>query len=360
MDCTREAWPGNKEYLRDFNQKVKQQHVPLSGNFDLTHRCNLRCVHCYLRDQSPGRDPSSKELDTRQWRAIIDEVTEAGCLYLLLTGGEPLLRQDFSDIYRYAKIKGLLITVFTNGTLITPDIIKLFRELPPRAVEISLYGATAGTYESVTGVKGSFERCMTGIKSLKESGINIRLKTILMKLNSHEFFDIEKMARDLDVQFRFDAALFPRLNGDKTPLELRVLTDEVVEKEFSDPERSRQYRDFFKKNREIPVTSKLYQCGAGKTHFHVNPYGILQPCLMVHEPSYNLEKGIFRSGWEDVLPRIGEIEPGMDYLCNQCNKRSLCGFCPGFFKMETDAEDHRSEYLCRMGKLRYERINETL
>ena len=175
-----------EEYLQEFWDKVAQQHIPLFGSIELTHRCNLRCLHCYLGTHrgSPG-----KELRTERLFSVIDEITEAGCLFLLLTGGEPLLRKDFPEIYRYAKTKGLMVTVFTNGTLVTDPLVELFEDLPPQAVEVSLYGAAAATYEMITGVEGSFERCLTGIRRFLEHGINVRLKTVLMTLNCREYFD---------------------------------------------------------------------------------------------------------------------------------------------------------------------------
>jgi len=153
---------------------------------------------------------------------IIDEITDAGCLHLLITGGEPLLRDDFPAIYGHAKKRGLLVTIFSNGTLITERVIGMFRELPPHEVEISLYGATAPTYEKITGVPGSYEKCMLGIKLLAENNIKVNLKTILMTLNSHELSEMEKIARGFGARFRFDAAISPCFGGDKTPLKLRV------------------------------------------------------------------------------------------------------------------------------------------
>ncbi len=133
----------------------------------------------------------------------------------------------------HAKTNGLLVTVFTNGTLITDEIIQLFKDLPPQSVEISLYGATAPTYEKITGIKGSYKQCRNGIKNLLDHNINVKLKTILMTLNLHEFYDIENIAKNYGVNFRFDPAIFPCFNGNKAPVLLRVDPEEVVEKEFS-------------------------------------------------------------------------------------------------------------------------------
>lgn len=360
MECTGIEFqtPGltNEEFLRDFNKKAAQLRVPLSGNLALTHRCSVRCVHCYLGEEVSARQNIKKELNTRQWKRIIDDITRTGCLYLLITGGEPLLRNDFEKIYRHAKTNGLLVTLFTNGMLIDDDILELFHRFPPRAVEITIYGATPGTHERITGVKGSYEKTVAGINRLLQQKINVRLKTILMTLNRREFFDMQNMAGEWGIKFRFDAAVFPGLKGDKSPIHLRVPVEEAIAREFSDENRRREWKDFFGKMRELPSRDYLYQCGAGLTHFHIDPYGNLQPCLMVTDLQYNLVTGDFSTGWNQVIPGIRERKPGNGYKCNQCQKRSLCGFCPAFFKLENDAEDICSQYLCVMGQQRFEKI----
>ena len=296
-------------------------------------------------------------MDTSRLLSIIDEITEAGCLYLLISGGEPFLRKDFTEIYRHAKTNGLLVTVFTNGTIITADILELFRELPPHAVEITLYGATAPTYEKITGIKGSYVKCLNGIRQLLAHNINVKLKTVLMTLNCHEFFDIENLAKEFGVKFRFDAAIFPRFDGDKTPLGLRVSPGDAIGKELSDDERLLQWKNYFKKYQGLPVSDTLYICGAGITNFHIDPYGNLRSCLMTNWPSYNLSKGNFLRGWREVIPRIREKKAGADSTCSQCEKRMLCGFCPAFFRLENGAEDKYSDYLCKMGQYRFKILN---
>lgn len=359
MDCfqTQTAELTNEEYLREFNKKVVQQRIPVSGTIDLTDRCNLTCCHCYLGDQTGTRENPDKELSTSQWKALIDEMTEAGCLYLLITGGEPLLRKDFKEIYCHAKTHGLLVTVFTNGTLITEDILELFDEFTPKAVEVTLYGATSETYERITGVQGSYEKCLKGIRALIDHQINVKLKTILMNLNRNEFFDMETMAKEWGVKFRFDPAIFPGRKDDKEPVKLRVTAEEAIEKEFSDDHRAQEWKDFFERMQKLPFQDTLYQCGAGKTHFHIDAYGSLQPCLMVTDLNYNLTNGDFLTGWNEIFSSIRGKKTSDHNNCNRCQKRVLCGYCPGFFKLEKGTETIPSEYLCAMGHLRFEKIN---
>jgi radical SAM protein with 4Fe4S-binding SPASM domain len=357
VECTQTTWLGDEEYLRRFARKVGQLRVPLAGSLDLTHRCNLKCVHCYLGSQETQHKKRAEEMTTGQVVSLIDEITEAGCLFFLITGGEPLLRQDFSQIYRHARTSGLLVTIFTNGTLITDPVLELFDDLPPHAVEITLYGATATTYERITGVRGSYGRCLAGIQRLLDHQITIRLKTMLMTLNRHEFLAIENLAREYGVKFRSDAGIFPCLDGDKSPLRLRVAPAEVIEKEFADPDRLRHWREYYEQRKDLAVSDALYDCGAGLSGFHVDPHGNLQPCVMTHGYRYNLMSGSFAEGWRNVIPRVRERKVSAGYVCNQCEKRTLCGLCPAFCELENGAEDIRSEYMCAIGQLRFEAVN---
>lgn len=350
----------NLAYLDSFRQKAAQLRIPVSGSVDVTSRCNLDCIHCFLGKE---RTPPQKELSTEQWLKIIDELTEAGCLYLLITGGEPLLKRGFDKIYSHAKNSGLIVTVFTNGTLINADTIKLFRELPPQAVEISLYGASQDVFESITGKSGSYEKCLSGIKMLRENNIKVRLKTVLMSKNTVEFYDIEKMAAELNAPFRLDTALFPCLDHDRAPLDFRVSPEDAVEKELSDPVRFSQWKDYYiKRQGDACKTSKgtLYLCSAGVTNFHIDSMGKLKPCLMINEESYDLSSGPFSKGWESVVPKIREHKSESGFACGTCKKIALCGYCPAFFKLETGREDRKSDYLCKTAQYRYEAVTRSL
>jgi radical SAM protein with 4Fe4S-binding SPASM domain len=345
-----------QNFLRQFGKHVVEERIPLSGSIDLTNRCNLRCIHCYLDPQGKRRQDVQEEMSTNQVMGVLDEITAAGCLYLLVTGGEPLLRKDFAKIYRHAKENGLLVTIFTNGTLISDSILDLFDDMPPRQIEISLYGASADTYESITGVKGSYERCMNGIRQLLDHGQNLKLKTILMTTNKHEFYEMEKIAREFGVPFRFDAAIFPRFNGDQFPVDLRLSPEAAVEKEFSDLKRKREWEEYYDHFHAIPSSNYVYECGAGLTYFHIDTYGNLQPCLMSINHKTSILEGRFLSGWQDEIPCIRKIKMHADQSCYDCPKRILCGYCPPFFALEKGSETSISAYLCSMGQLRYDRL----
>lgn len=345
----------NAEYMRQFQIKCITHRIPIYGACALTYRCNFRCIHCYLGELR--NDASIPDLTTNRWCSILDQVTEAGCLSLVLTGGEPLLRKDFPEIYTYAKKRGMMVSVFTNGSAITDEIIDLFTEFPPKSLEITLYGASAKTYETITGVQGAFDQCMAGIRRLKENQMNFVIKSILMTVNRHEFAEIEKIAKHYSGEFYFDAAIMPGIDGNQSPIQWRVSPEEVIQMEFSDPKRVDVFKKYVEKRQGLSVPAdRLYVCGSGQTSFYIDPYGTLQPCLMCTSVRYNLLEGTFLKGWQEVIPQIREKKVGKNYRCAGCDNIPMCRHCPPFFQMETGSEEVCSEYICQLGKLRMNTI----
>jgi len=359
VDCAGTTIGFDERHLLELRKRIIDQHVPVSGSVELTHRCNLRCVHCYLGPQSACREKRSEELGAERWLSLVDEITDAGCLFLLVTGGEPLLREDFANIYRRAKQNGLLVIIFTNGTLITEDVAKLFADLPPHCVEISLYGSTAATYEKITGTPGSFDRCIQGIERLLHHKVSVGLKTMLMTLNADELCAMKVIAQEYGVKFRFDPVINPCLNGDRSPLKLRLSPEEVVEKEFKDPARLRDWSRYLERCSSVGSRGdELYSCGAGLYNFHVDPYGNLQPCLMATTCAYNLSQNSFLDGWRGVVPDVRDLKMASDLACRQCDRFDICGFCPPAFELEnSDTSCQKpSEFHCALSNFRLKKI----
>ncbi len=233
-----------RDWIDRIDQRTGDHRVPWLISLELTERCNLRCVHCYVNRPAGDDEVRRKEMTLAEWQGILDQVADAGTLWLLVTGGEPLLRPDFPDFYRYAKGKGLHVILFTNGTLLTPELADLLAEYPPWEIEITLYGATAEIYERVTGVPGSYDRCRRGIDLLLERGLALNLKTMALTLNVHELPAMQRMADDLGVRFRWDPAVHSRLDGDHRPLACRLSPEEIVALERQDPKRMQQWQEY--------------------------------------------------------------------------------------------------------------------
>jgi radical SAM protein with 4Fe4S-binding SPASM domain len=333
-------------------QRAVAGRIPLSGSFALTHRCNLRCVHCYLGAERSNTRPRSNESRTAFWCDLIDQIADAGCLDLLLTGGEPLIRRDFIEIYSKAVRRGLLTTVFTNATLINDRVLEAFVELPPRLVEITLYGATEQVYEAVTGVPGSYRRYLEGLDALTAAGVHIGLKSMIMAENRHEIPLMRAIAHERGAEFRVDPALFPRRDGDPSPLTHRVEAEEAIALEMADERFRTKAAGYLERMRNTPVENRLFSCLAGRTGFHVDPRGTLLPCLMVTTNGFDLHTGSFLAGWRGPIEHFTELKVAADNECATCENRFICGLCPAQFELETGTPHRKTEYACQLGAAR--------
>ena len=345
------------DWSRDFQDRVLARRVPISGSIELTQRCNLNCIHCYNNLPAGDRKARQRELTYEEHCRIIDEITEAGCLWTLFTGGEMLIREDFLDIYTYAKEKGLLVTLFTNGTLLTSSIADYLADWRPFSAEISLYGRTKETYERVTRVPGSYERCMQGIRLLMERGLPLILKTMVMSLNKHELWDLKRFVeKELKLEFKYDAVLNPRIDCSKAPLSVRLSSQDVVALDLKDQKRQREWRRFceyfdgpFHKRHQ---TDRLYQCGGGRTGFAVDPYGKLSLCLLWPGESYDLRSGSFQEGWEKFLFDMSQQKITQKTKCVTCELRNMCDTCPATAELESGHAEAPVDFLCEVAHLR--------
>ncbi len=337
------------EFSRIIHKDAAKKRIPIGGGIEPTFRCNLNCVHCYATCESRG---SRTELSFQEICRILDELAEEGCLWLLITGGEPLLRRDFLDIYTFAKKKGFIVTVFTNGTLINEEVVSCFKELRPFNIEITLYGATAETYEKVTRTSRSFERCMRGIDLLLEKKLPLRLKSIIMTVNQHEVGKLRKFSEARGMPFLLDPILSPTLRQNREPCSYRLSPKDVLRLDESDPDRANGWREYFEDFAGKPESDHLYICGAGETSFFVNAYGELQLCVLSRVPSYSLRKGSFKEGWYGFFGQVCDQRVRKDYRCRKCDLISICGQCPGWSFLEHGNWDTPVEYLCEIAHLR--------
>ena len=348
MECPRIPDISYTEFSKRIYEKVRAERIPYSGVIELSFRCNHNCAHCYIPQTLKG-----KELTYQEICDIIDAIVSEGCLFLLITGGEPLIRSDFLDIYKYAKKKGLIITLFTNGTLITDEIADYLKEWPPDKVEITLNGITKETYEKTTGIKGSFEKCMNGIHLLLERNISVNLKTVVMTLNKNEIGEIKKYAKELGLDFRFDALINAGLDGNKNPLRVRISPEEVVKLDIEDEEISKEWVEFCQKFWGPAQSGNLYNCGAGWNSFHIDPYGKMSVCTMSRYLNYDLLRGSFQDGYYNFFPKIlSQKLKDSQNKCDRCEMISLCGQCPGLAQMECGDPEQPVEYLCQVAHLR--------
>jgi radical SAM protein with 4Fe4S-binding SPASM domain len=338
-------------------QRVADKRVPLAGTIELTRRCNNRCRHCY--NNLPASDPAAQaeELRTEEAIRLLEEIAEAGCVWLLFTGGEIFLRPDFKEIYAHAKQNGLLVTLFTNGTLITPELADFLARHRPFSIEVTLYGATRKTCEQVTGNPGSFGQCLRGVGHLRDRGLPLKLKATVSALNRHETGAMKRLAGTaLGLPFRFDALLNARCDGRPGPLDVRLTPEEVVRLDLADSERVEALRDFARRRSghgiADPPRDALYPCGGGAHSFAIDPYGRLRACAISPGEGFDLRSGSFQEGWGRFLARLRERRIDRQTKCRACALKEVCGMCPANGDLECGDPQQPVDFLCRVAHLR--------
>jgi len=320
-------------------RKLGTGRVPLHGTFELTWRCNFACRHCYLQGCRPG----PAELGTAQVLSLLDQVAQAGCLYLTLTGGEPLCRPDFEDILAHAVHLGFAVTVFTNGSRIDERTADFMAAHPPRRVEISLYGDGRESYAAVTGAGCNFDRALAGLDRLLARGVAVRLKALLLRPLVARADGMRALARERGLPLRLDPCVDPALDGGRGPCALRPDPDEAVQVELADPD-ARALLD-----RALHGEDRCGPCGAGHQAFHLDPAGRLMRCLMVRTPWYPAPELGFDDAWRR-LGEAGRVVLGQAPACRACPDRNLCLMCSGLERL--GEQPGPGAHTCRVARAR--------
>jgi len=347
-------------------EKTRAKRIPFSFELELTARCNNDCRHCTINLPAGDRAARGRELSLEEIRELVDEAVSLGSLWCLITGGEPLLREDFFSVYLYMKKKGLLVSVFTNGSLITQEHVRLFRKYPPRDIEVTVYGVTQETYERVTRKHGSHASFMRGLALLLESGVSVRLKAMALRSNLHEIPVIASFCRERTKDFfRLDPFLHLRYDrNEKRNNEIRserLSPEEIAALERSDPERVEALQKICRRlifsDASVPESNHLFYCGAGNNSFTVSYDGLFRLCPSLWHPDcvYDLKKGSLEEAWQDFIPQVREIRSKRrEFLekCRGCSIVNLCMWCPANAHLEIGEMDARVDYFCRVARAR--------
>ncbi len=353
--------------------KIRKSRKIVSFDLEITARCNNNCRHCYINLPASDRSAKSKELSPEEIIEIAKEAASLGAIWCLLTGGEPLLREDFFEIYVSLKKVGLLVSIFTNATLITKKHIQLFKKYPPRIIEVSVYGITRKTYEKVTRRPGSFNAFIRGLNLLIEGNIKVRLKAMALRSNLHEHNLIATFCKKYtnDV-YRFDPFLHLRFDRDrKRNNEIkaeRLSAEEIIKIECSDTERfralKREYSSLVIPAFENYKCNHLFHCGIGNSNFCVGYDGTFRLCNSLWHPDcvYDLKRGSLKDAWENFVPLIQDMRSNSEEFLNKCSTCSiinLCLWCPAHAYLETGKLDRWVEYFCRVAHARADMLKST-
>ena len=342
--------------------KASRGKIPFSGTFELTPMCNFACRMCYVRKTaSEVRTHPRSMMTLEQWSRIAQEAYDAGLLYLLLTGGEPTLWPDFWPLYEKLVRMGILVSINTNGSMLDDTAVERLKALPPRRINITLYGANDETYERLCRVKGVFSKIDQAIMMLKEAGIQVKLNCSLTPWN---VCDLEKMviyAQERELILDIASYMFPPVRRDPTMTgrNERFTPEEAAYyrlKAFRLQYGEERYHNFLENILKgsvpplglddscvDPLDGKI-RCRAGKAAFWITWDGLMTPCGMMPEPAVDMAGRSFAESWAEIT-KISE-RMKLSGICMKCPNQELCHSCAAMALTETGEISGVPSYLC--------------
>jgi radical SAM protein with 4Fe4S-binding SPASM domain len=322
------------------------RHQPLSVHFDLTYRCNERCVHCYLDHEDHG------ELTTAECLAVMKELASAGTLFLTFSGGEIFLRPDLYEILAEARRLHFDLSLKTNALLVTEERAARLREYGVRRVQISVYSDIPEVHDAITKVPGSLQRTLAAIPLLLEQGLQVKLACPLMRENLLAYRGVMALAEKLGVPYVLDLTITPMMDGNEAPLAHRIPVSSLLPV-MQDPTlhacKPQPTAEATRARQEFPaaigsavssgIENAAYEdlpCSAGHNSCYISPYGDVFPCVQLPQAAGNLRRERFSDIWYHApqLERLRGIRESQLPVCSRCEIRSYCERCPGLALME--------------------------
>lgn len=357
--------------MKNNTEPITSQHLnalgcklglPVSGTFELTARCNFNCRMCYVHLKDEAGLLKKRELTADEWLDIARQARDKGLLFLLLTGGEPLIRDDFAYLYEELAKMGFMLSVNTNASLYNDKISELFRRYPPCRVNVTLYGGSEATYRALCG-NASFEKVMHNLERMRTEGINLRLNVSLTPYNAADMKLIAAAAEKLGLRAKVSAYMHPpvRVSGTIGENAARFTPEEagkVIASWYSLTDDDETF-----KNRTLGILRGIaaeeeapcaepegsaVSCRAGRSSFWITWEGKILPCGTMNAEGVSLREKSFEQGWENVMSYTGAIR--LPPECTVCRYRATCGVCASVCRSETGSFGIKPEYLCAMTK----------
>ena len=341
------------------HSKGNKLGLPIAGNFELTARCNFNCPMCYVHmTEDQLRETGKKELTAQQWLDIAKAAKDRGMVFALLTGGEPLVRKDFFEIYDGMRKMGILISINSNGSMLKGTILERFLEAPPLRFNISLYGGSNDTYRNMCGLP-VYDQVKENIRKLRQAGVDVSLNLSITPYNKDDLKRIYEDAVELDVNVKASSYMYPsvRVNGEQygcgnrlscaesakysVAWDLLRFPEEVFEQRA---QKMAQFQPLESDGCPVEVGEGV-RCRAGSTSFWMTWDGRMLPCGMMTRPvAKPLEMG-FDAAWEHIRTETRKIRTPTK--CVSCDYKEICGACAAVYFTETGKFDEVPEYVCR-------------
>ncbi len=321
---------------------AKIQKFPLYATFELTPLCNLRCPMCYVRLDSKCMAQQGKFMSAKEWLEIARQGRDMGLLFVTLTGGEPFLHPEFWEIYEGMTELGLLVAIYSNGTLIDETVIERLKANPPHNIKLSLYGASDETYEKMCGIKQGFTRVSHAVELLRESGLPFFCTCTVVRENMHDIEALYRFAIPRGVKFFHSSAITLSARGALSdPLSSRTQVSE-----------ERWTLEMLEKHK-VPVNPQPFaRCGGQNMSFFMTWHGHMTFCGFTPKPYVQVSAPFdLKKSWEEMLDMVEAIKTPAE--CETCEYAEFCRRCPGLLASESGDPEKIAETFCAQAAEKY-------
>lgn len=327
----------------ELKKYAQQNKIPLAATFELTPFCNFSCVMCYVRLLEEQAKKQGKLLSAEQWINIAQQARSMGTVYISLTGGEPMSRPDFWEIYSELNKMGFLISILSNGSLIDEKAMENFRKFGmPYLVKLSLYGASDETYNKICGVKNGFTKVSEAVRLLKEAQVPLVMTGTIVHENADDLQQMYEIARKWNVPFQHTVTVVKSARGAINSAEVSRFSFE----EFIDELDIGQ----LEKNKFPMLDSPFSWCSSYGNSFWMTWNGHLQLCSFMNGPYATLENGL-EEAWTELGKMLDALKSPKE--CNNCEYSVFCQRCPGILCGESGDPEKTTPEFCKTAERLY-------
>jgi len=310
----------NEDVVGELQELAYSRLIPLRVTLELTLRCNIRCTHCYNFDRGLPRAAGGAELGFDEIRSLLDDLRQAGTLYLSLTGGEAMVHPRFWDVLDEAAARHFAVTVLSNGTLLSEGNCDRLCAVPALdGVSLSVYGARDETHDGVTRVRGSFRRTMEGARRLRDRGADVLLKLVVLGANAHEVGEMIRAAEEEGFAHSIDTTITGRYDGTLGSLDTRADLA-TLEALYRGPLRG------LLEERLAHPSDDEFKCNCARANAAVTSTGDVYPCIAAPLKAGNVREERFPRIWRDspVFAWIRGLRVADFATCAPCPLKAWC------------------------------------
>ena len=366
--------------------KANLDFQPLTANFELTPECNLKCDMCFIRLTHGEVKAQGGIKDAAAWIDLARQLQDAGTLFILLTGGEPMLHPQFSEIYTALRDMGFIITLNTNGTMITEQMCRETFYQKPRRVNVTLYGTNGDTYGNLCHNREAYEQTMRSLRLLRKYDIDTKLNLSMTPANASEFSSLVAVADELGIPVVSNSYMFPS-RYDKCPEKAYDPTTRLTPSEAArlnnlynqhklGEDYPRHARQAIMQATKGVASEEGYRlnCRAGRSSLWVDWRHHLTPCVMMETPCIDLTTGEANigdghthvkpcspgdivEGWHWITRTCQELPPIEE--CKGCKLKKTCQVCYAAAILEK-RHCGTINYLCDMAHAEVEEMKRTI